>query len=77
MKRTRGSVRFDPYYKVQWRDEVSLTWRDVQRAYPTEAEASEASALDGRRCRIMEISMQGRRVLAHAATFQNSAPVEA
>jgi hypothetical protein len=49
MKRTRGSVRFDPYYKVQWRDEVSLTWRDVQRAYPTEAEASEASALDGRR----------------------------
>jgi hypothetical protein len=70
----RGSARFEPYYKVQWFDEISMCWRDVQQAHPTEAGARSAF-IDGRRCRIMEINMRGRQVLAHAATFQNSASV--
>ena len=74
--RRRGSARFETYYKVQWRDDISLTWRDVQRAYASIAEA-EAAFPPGRACRVMEISMQGRQVLAHAATFQNSAPGDA
>ncbi len=76
MKRTRGSSRFDPYYKVQWNDPISLTWRDIQQSHPTEAEAVAAFPAD-KTCRVMEITMQGRRPLVHAATFQNSAPGDA
>jgi hypothetical protein len=62
--RQRGSVRFAPYYKVQWFDEVSLTWRDIQESYPT-AEAARNAYVDGRRCRVMVISPEGRRPVGH------------
>lgn len=55
--RTRGSVRFDPYFKVQRHERGA--WIDVQRAYPSEEEARAAMPA-GQRCRIMRISMKGR-----------------
>jgi hypothetical protein len=61
-RRSRGSARFAPYFKVQWRDPVSMTWRDVQRAHPSEAEAR-AAFLPERECRVMRISEEGRRPL--------------
>ncbi len=60
--RTRGSVRFEPYYKVQWFDPVTMAWRDVQRAYTTADEAQD-NAIPGKQCRVMVITMQGRAPL--------------
>jgi hypothetical protein len=60
--RQRGSVRFDPYYKVQVWDTINLAWRDIQRAYPSVPEAL-AARPRGRTCRLMEITMQGRHPL--------------
>ncbi len=51
-----------PYYKVQWYDPISLTWRDVQKAHPTEA-AARAAFLRGKQCRVMQIEERGRRPL--------------
>lgn len=64
--RTHGSVRYDPYYKVQWWEERSLAWRDVQRAYTTEEEARATipavmAAEGSPRCRLMLITPAGRR----------------
>lgn len=60
--RKHGSVRFDPYYKVQWFDPRSITWRDVQKAYPT-PEAAQAAFLTEKKCRVMHITMKGRSPL--------------
>lgn len=60
--RTKGSCRFDPYYKVQWYDAASLCWRDVQKAHKTAAEA-EANYLRGKQCRTMEVTEAGRMPL--------------
>lgn len=58
-RRTGSSVRFDPYWKVQWWEERSLAWRDVQHAYPSEAEALE-HLVAGQRCRLMRVFPGGR-----------------
>ena len=63
MKRTRQSARFDPYYKIQWYDAVSLTWRDIQQAFSTTGEA-EAQYLPDKKCRLIEITMQGRHPIS-------------
>jgi hypothetical protein len=60
--RQRGSVRFAPYYKVQWFDETSLCWRDVQQAHSSETEARAAFLAD-RRCRVMAITERGRQAV--------------
>lgn len=66
--RRAGSVRFAPYYKLQWFDPHALAWRDVQQAFPTPQAALEASLTQTvdppRAWRIMEITMHGRRPLA-------------
>lgn len=51
-----------PYYKVQWRDPISDTWRDVQRRFPTPEEARHQAPLlcPGRVTRLMEIRRDGR-----------------
>lgn len=49
-----------PYYKVQWYDDVGLCWRDVQKAYSTEAEARAAFLAD-RTCRVMQVNERGRK----------------
>ena len=60
--RTRGSVRFAPYYKVQVWKAVSLTWQDVQRQHATREDA-EAGFPAGQRCRVVEVTPHGRTPL--------------
>lgn len=60
--RTRGSCRFEPYFKVQVWDARGLAWRDVQAAHPTEADAW-AAAPAGKRCRLMRIHERGREAV--------------
>jgi hypothetical protein len=64
--RTKGSARFAPYYKVQRWEERTLSWRDVQRSHPT-PEAARAAYPPGARCRVMEVTEQGRRPLPDPA----------
>lgn len=63
-RRQRGSVRFDPYCKVQWWDSTSLAWRDIQLAMP-EADALEIAEelipAEAPKWRLMHISEEGRR----------------
>lgn len=66
MKRRRGSVRFDPYYKVQWFDQRALAWHDVQFAHASPEEAR-ASFIKGKQCRVMEVTQLGRRPLQEVA----------
>ncbi len=60
--RTRASVRFDPYYKLQWYDPVRLAWRDARGRFPT-AEEARAAAPAGRPTRVSEITMDGRTLI--------------
>lgn len=63
MKRRAGSVRFDPYYKVQWWEARSLAWRDYQRSYTTRDAAEDAApevVPAGANWRIMLITEEGR-----------------
>lgn len=66
MRRKPGSVRFDPYYKVQLWEPRSLSWMDVQRKHDS-AEEARAAFPAGQRCRVMEITMEGRRPLDEGA----------
>lgn len=71
--RQAGSVRFDPYWKVQWYDERSLTWRDVQKAHQTITDAWDAAddfteGADGATTRLMEITMGGRHPIHRKET---------
>lgn len=63
-RRRAGSVRFDPYVKVQWYDPVSLCWRDVQQSYRDEIDAVLSCPLDafprGADWRLMHVSEAGR-----------------
>lgn len=59
MKRRAGSVRFDPYWKLQWYDDHAFCWRDIQRAYATR-DAARAAATAGRRWRLMRVWPAGR-----------------
>lgn len=60
MNRRAGSVRFDPYYKVQWWDVRSSAWRDVQKRFVDKPAARRhASTITGR-TRLMEVTMDGR-----------------
>lgn len=59
MTRKRGSVQFDPYLKIQWFDNLSMAWRDVQKAYEAPEDAYR-DYLPGKLCRLMEITMDGR-----------------
>ena len=60
--RRADSARFSTYYKVQWFDARNCAWADVQKQYPTPAEAA-AAYPKGRRCRTMEITPAGRAPL--------------
>ena len=61
-RRERGSARFAPYYKVQWFDDRTMAWRDVQRQHATE-DAARRAFVDGRRCRVMAVTEAGRAPL--------------
>lgn len=62
MKRTKSSSRFDTYYKLQWFDEISFAWKDIQKAYET-PDAARRAMHDGKTWRIMEITETGRNEL--------------
>jgi hypothetical protein len=57
--RDKTSVRFEPYFKLQWFDEISFAWKDVQKAFPTEALARSKATAD-KKWRVMSITEQGR-----------------
>lgn len=59
MRRRAGSVRFDPYYKLQRWDGRSAAWRDVQKAHVT-AEQAKDTATEPGRYRVMEVTEEGR-----------------
>lgn len=65
--RTRDSVRFDPYFKVQFWVARNYAWQDVQERHLDEAlaraAAQAAAATLGTRCRLMRITMEGRAPL--------------
>lgn len=61
-RRERGSVRFDPYYKVQVWDPITMAWRDIQRRHDTFADA-EAAFVAGKRCRVMVVTEGGRHAV--------------
>jgi hypothetical protein len=72
--RQRGSVRFAPYYKLQWWDERALAWHDVQRAFSAPGAATAAigtpeapAPARAQRWRLMEISERGRAPLTELA----------
>jgi hypothetical protein len=58
--RRAGSARFNTYYKVQWYDDRSGAWVDIQKRHPT-AEAAILAYPAGKRCRIMEVTLAGHR----------------
>jgi hypothetical protein len=60
--RTKGSARYAAYFKVQWWDDCTVAWVDVQKSHPT-LEAARAAYRPGVRCRVMEITERGRRPL--------------
>lgn len=57
--RNKGSCRFDSYFKVQVWNAANLAWKDIQKAFPTLADAR-ANFVDGDKCRVMEITERGR-----------------
>ena len=61
----RGPGYF-PYYKLQWYDPITLAWMDVQRRFPTPAQAATVGQSlvprDRRQqLRVMEVDRSGRR----------------
>ena len=59
-KRKRGSVIFDPYYKVQ--TYKNMVWIDVQKRY-TSADEALKDYPPNSDTRIVEITMGGRRII--------------
>lgn len=57
--RNKESVRFETYFKLQWFDEISITWRDVQKTYSDEQQARNAMTTD-KKWRVMCITEKGR-----------------
>ncbi len=57
--RTKGSCRFAPYYKVQFRNEF-LAWQDVQQSHAT-ADEARRNFIPGKVCRIIEVAERGRK----------------
>jgi len=56
--RTRGSCRFETYYQVQVRDEMSAAWKTVKGNHATE-KAAHAAAPAGK-YRVATVSEAGR-----------------
>jgi hypothetical protein len=64
--RRKGSARFDPYYKLDRYDPVSLCWRPVGKAYPTLDDVRRAvRALDDEnRYRALHVTIHGKTPIA-------------
>jgi hypothetical protein len=55
--RTKGSVRFDPYYKLETWNPRALAWSPVQRRFETETAA--VSAAQRGQFRVMIVTESG------------------
>ena len=67
-QRSSDSCRFAEYWKVQWRDVVTCSWRDIQKKHFT-IEAAQAAQADyqqkhGCAARLMSVTMAGRKAVA-------------
>jgi len=60
-QRVRGSVRFDPYYKLQWWDERTLSWRPTKGRYPS-PKAARAAMTGEHTWRIVRVAMDEKHV---------------
>lgn len=56
--RSRGSCRFEPYFKVQFYDQRAAAWKDIQRSHPTESGARAAAPVGV--FRLVTVSESGR-----------------
>lgn len=71
--RKHGSVRFAPYYKLQWYDDRPgmHVWIDVQRQYATQEQAYAAAVVEvpayATALRLMEVTERGRDIVAGSA----------
>lgn len=63
--RRRGSVRFEPYYKLDRYDPVMGCWRPVGSTFPSIKAAQQAIRVigDGGRYRLLEVTMHGKTIL--------------
>lgn len=63
--RTKGSARFEPYYKIDRYDPVMGCWRPVGGAFPSIEAAQRAVRVmdDGARYRLLEVTMHGKTLL--------------
>lgn len=62
VKRTAGSCRFSPYFKLEWFDKILCVWRPLQKSFATIALA-EQGMTKGKQWRMFEVSEQGMRML--------------
>lgn len=58
-RRTSRSVRFDPYYKLEWFDSTLMVWRPVQKAYASVEDAARVARTADRQWRLMEVTTHG------------------
>jgi hypothetical protein len=58
--RKRGSVRFDPYFKIQRWSVQALAWIDIQQAYSSEEKARAAASGMAGMLRLMRVEEGGR-----------------
>ena len=67
-QRTPSSCRFAEYWKVQWRDVVTCSWRDIQKKHfqleTAQAAASAYEQQHGCTARLMSVTMTGRKAVA-------------
>jgi hypothetical protein len=60
--RQKGSCRFSPYYKAQYYDEKTLSWRDIAKQFETK-EMARKSFDKLKKWRVMVVTMRGREVV--------------
>jgi len=53
------ATKTEAYFKIQFRDPISLAWKDIQKAFASAEEAQAAFAPD-KECRVMCITPKGR-----------------
>jgi hypothetical protein len=60
--RTKGSCRFEPYYKVEWYNHTAFCWHVIQKAYPSEQKARDAMPKD-KTCRLQKVTETERTII--------------
>jgi len=53
------ATKTEAYFKIQFRDPISLAWKDIQKSFAS-AEDAQASFTPDKECRVMCITPKGR-----------------